>query len=227
MCFTPIISLTTAIIEFIIATFILVFFRKSLINKFFVTLIYVLGIYQFTEFMLCTSNNPLLWAKLGFIAYTFLPAIAMFYIIKYYFPKNKTSKAKFIYLIPIIFTVIALSLGEFIARAECSKFFVIIQSMMWSISPILHYSYGLYYGGSIILTSFLLLNKIKKEKNKIKKKLQINWLLAIVLSLVPALLLVSILPSLEIYFPSIYCEFAILFSIVALIAAKLDNRLKK
>ena len=77
MCFTPAISLTTALIEFIIATFILVKYKRYVVPVFFAILVYVLGIYQFTEFMLCTTNNAFLWAKLGFITYTFLPAIGL------------------------------------------------------------------------------------------------------------------------------------------------------
>jgi hypothetical protein len=227
MCFTPTISLLTAVIEFTIATIILIFFRKSLINRFFVSLIYFLGLYQFTEFMLCISNNPLLWSKFGFIAYSFLPGIAIYYISKYTFKNAKQKYLRLIYLLPIMFSVIALAFGEFITKVECSQFFVIGTNMLWTISPVLHSVYQVYYGGSIILASIFLLHKMKYEKNKTKKKIQISILTAILISLVPALILITILPSLEIYFPSIYCEFAILFSIAALIAAQLDKKLKK
>lgn len=226
MCFTPIISLTTAIIEFFIATFILIFYRKYLINKFFITLIYFLGLYQFTEFMLCISNNPALWAKIGFISYTFLPAIVVYYILKYIGKKDKKYFIA-VYLIPIFFSILALTMSNFISRAECSQFFVIGQNMLYSISPFLSAIYGLYYYGSIILSSILILKKIFKEKNKIKRKIDISIFLAILISLVPALILIIILPSIFPMFPSIYCEFAILFSIAALVAAKQNNKLKK
>jgi len=227
MCFTPTISLTTTIIEFAIATFILTFYRKSLVNRFFVILIYVLGAYQFTEFMLCVSNNPILWARLGFIVYTFLPAIAIYYILLYSKKINNKQYFKLVYLIPIFFSVIAFYFGSFISRAECSQFFVIGQNMLYSISPILSAFYGLYYYGAIILSAIFILKKAFNEKNKIKKYIAINIFLALMVSLVPALILIIILPAISIMFPSIYCEFAILFSIAALIAARLDNQLKK
>ena len=227
MCFTPTISLTTAIIEFAIATIILIFYRKSLINKFFITLVYVLGLYQFTEFMLCASNNPILWTKLGFITYTFLPAIAIYYCLKYTLKTNKQKYFSLIYLIPIIYSIITIFSKQFITERECSQFFVIGYTALYAISPLLSIIYNFYYAISIIVIIILIINKISREKNKIKKKIHLYLLLAIILSLVPAIILIIIFPSLEIMFFSIYCEFALLFGIAALIVARLDSKLKK
>lgn len=227
MCFTPTISLLTALIEFTIATIILIFFRKSLVNKFFVTLVYVLGIYQFTEFMLCVSTNPVFWSKLGFIAYTFLPAIALYYLARYSSKKENENFFKLIYIIPIFYTIVAITAKTFITKVECSQFFVIGRTALYAIDPLLSGIYSAYYAIAILLSFILILQKMLNERNKTKKKIQISILSAIFISLIPALILVVILPSLEIYFPSIYCEFAILFSIAALVVAQLDKKLKK
>ncbi len=48
--------------------------------------------------------------------------------------------------------------------------------------------------------------------------------MADLLSLLPALLLITILPSLSVMFPSIYCQFALICAILALIAVYLDNK---
>lgn len=226
MCFTPAISLTTAIIEFIIATFILLYFRKSLVNKFFAVFVYLLGFYQFTEFMMCISGMPALWAKIGFITYTFLPATGLYFIIRIINQKKKGHYLKLLYLPPIIFSLMALLSRNFVLQTECSKFFVNAQRLLSASFPAASIIYGIYYAGFIVLIEIFLLGKILIEKNKTMKKIQINIFAAVIISLVPALILISVLPSLAPMFPSVYCEFALLFSVAALIAAHLDSKLK-
>jgi len=223
MCFTPAISLTTAIIEFIVASIILIFFRKSLVNKYFSIFIYFLGFYQFTEFMLCTSNNPVLWAKIGFITYVFLPAMGLHFVMRFF---NKKFKYELLYIPPIVFSLIAIFAENFILRSECGSVFIIVKTLLFNssnwISSIL---YWLYYFGFILIIFFLLLIMIKKEKNKIKRKMEIVVFLALILSLVPAVILIMVFPLLNIMFPSIYCEFALLFTIAALIVSYLDSQI--
>ena len=121
MCFTPIVSLSTAIFEFVVATAILVFCRKSLINRFFPLLIYILGFYQFTEFMLCTSNYPFFWAKMGFVTYSFLPAVGLHFIMKL---TNRKCNYITIYMVPVIFSLMAFLKPGFIIESTCTTFFV-------------------------------------------------------------------------------------------------------
>jgi len=128
MCFTPAISLTTAIIEFILAILILSLFKRTIITKFSALFITVLGAYQFSEFMLCTSNNIQTWVILGFIIYTFLPAIGLHAIIK--FLKLKTKKW-LVYTPSIIFSLIALLYRNFVIEGSCSKYFVKVKTIFF------------------------------------------------------------------------------------------------
>jgi len=230
MCFSQTISLFTAIFEFVIATSILIFFRKSLINRFSVIFVYLLGFYQFTEFMLCKFNNPILWAKLGYVTYTFLPTIILHFTIKLNKqkkPNNKGNKSRanssllyILYVIPVIFSLIAIFTKNFVVTSGCSTFFVIIKLAKNQIHSIL---YTIYYFGFGALACFFLFKKLRKEKSFIKKKIYIIIILAAFVSLIAAKILIETLPSLNIMFPSIYCEFALLFSIAAIIAAELDR----
>lgn len=232
MCFSQTISLFTAIFEFVIATSILIFFRKSLINRFSVIFVYLLGFYQFTEFMLCKFNNPILWAKLGYVTYTFLPTIILYFTIKLNKQKKhsnngnksnanaKSSWPYILYVIPVIFSLIAIFTKNFVVTSECSTLFVIIKLAKNQIHSIL---YTIYYFGFGALACLFLFKKLRKEKSFIKKKIYIIILLAAFVSLIAAKILIEILPSLNIMFPSIYCEFALLFSIAAIIAAELDK----
>lgn len=225
MCFTPFISLTTAIIEFAVATFILIKYKKYFVPVFSAILIYVLGFYQFTEFMLCSSGNPFLWAKIGFITYTFLPAIGLHFILR--LAKNKKYN-KLIYLVPIFFAIITIITPNFIIKASCSKVFVIVQNVLASQNYAnLFPFYLIYYVGSILIIGIILLALIKKERNKLDKKIEELWFIAVLITILIPIILILIIPALEIKFPSIYCEFALLFTITALISSSLYAKKKK
>jgi len=222
MCFTPIVSLSTAIVEFVVATAILVFCRKSLINRFFPLLIYILGFYQFTEFMLCTSNYPFFWAKMGFITYSFLPAVGLHFIMKL-----TSRKCNYItlYMVPVIFSLTALINPDFIIESTCTTFFVIVTKDLFN--SLFSYIYGLYYFGFILLFCYFLFNSFNKEKDQLKRKLYAVIFAATLITLLPALVLFLIFPAFKVMFPSVYCEFSVLFTVAALIASYLDNKIQK
>jgi len=222
MCFTPIVSLSTAIFEFVVATAILVFCRKSLINRFFPLLIYILGFYQFTEFMLCTSNYPFFWAKMGFITYSFLPAVGLHFIMKL---TNRKYNYTTLYLVPVIFSLMALLKPDFIIESTCTTFFVIVIKDLFN--SLFSYIYGVYYFGFIMLFCYFLLNSFNKEKNQLKRKLYTVIFAAALITLLPAVVIFIIFPAFKIIFPSVYCEFAVLFTVAALIASYLDNKIQK
>jgi len=221
MCFTPIVSLSTAILEFVVATAILVFCRKSLINRFFPLLIYILGFYQFTEFMLCTSNYPFFWAKIGFITYSFLPAVGLHFVMKL---TNRKYNYITLYMIPVIFSLMAFLKPGFIIESTCTTFFVIVIKDLFN--SLFSYIYGLYYFGFIMLFCYFLFNSFNKEKNQLKRKSYAIIFAATLITLLPALVLFLIFPAFKIMFPSVYCEFAVLFTVAALIASYLDNKIQ-
>jgi hypothetical protein len=224
MCFTPAISLTTAIIEFTIATLILIRYKNYVVSGFWAIFIYLLGFYQFTEFMLCTSSNTFLWAILGFSATTFLPVIALHFVLRI----TKINFKKYlIYIIPIIFVILAIFNKNIIAKSGCTKFFVESASIFSGFPPTIYSAlYAIYYLGYVFLACFILFKYAKKEDKIDKKIFYIIAISLIVITLVPIILLI-ILPSIGVIFPSVYCEFAILFSIVALITCEIYDRKKK
>ena len=127
MCFNPQISIFTALIEFISATFIFIRFKKTIIIKYLTLIIFLLGLYQFTEFMLCTSYNIQLWGTIGFITYTFLPPLCLVFILKY--TKINFKKSFLFYLPAIAFSLIAIFTKNFIITGNCSTIFVAIQNI--------------------------------------------------------------------------------------------------
>jgi len=228
MCFTPAVSLSVAIIEWILATILLVFFKKTSLNKYFAWLIYVLGFYQFTEFMLCTSDNAFLWAKFGFITYTFLPAMVLHAVLRI---SRKNAKLFFIYLIPLAFSLIALVNPNFITGAKCTSVFVQVRlALIENPGPLqssVSWIYMAYYFGFMAIALGLMIKDYLHQKNRIKRKIRIVAFIGTFMMLVPTLLLMVILPSLDAGFPSVLCGFALFFAIATFIIAYLETKLKK
>lgn len=212
MCFTPQISLITALVEFILAAIILIKFRKSVISRYMGVLVLLLGFYQFTEFMLCISSNVNLWVRLGFVTYTFLPALLLHFILKLI----KTKQRLFIlYFIPIIFSIIAFLYKGFVVGGTCHSIFISVKLMYFN--PSYHFIFatihGVYYFGFIVLACMFAIRQIRREKDKSRKKLLIIGLAGVLLATIPAFLFLIIFPSFNIMFASVYCEFALLAAI--------------
>ncbi len=220
MCFTPVISLSTAIIEFFVATFLLFYYSKSNFRKITIFL-YLLGAYQFTEFMLCTSND-LIWAKLGFVAYTFLPAVALSFCLVYV---KKNSRNLLVFALPVFFSLFALLKPDFVTDATCGTYFILVKQLFYqTIYFVPSIIYFTYYFGFIAMTSYLLIQHYMNAKNSISKKIDLIVLFGIFVSLIPAIILLFIFPSLSMMFPSIYCQFAIIFTVCAMLVFYLENK---
>ena len=227
MCFTPIISISIAIIEFILATTLLLFFPKSKFRDFFAFFIYLLGFYQFTEFMLC-SGNAFFWATIGFITYSFLPAIALHAVLKIF---RKKFNIIWVYTIPLIASILAIITPGFIVQASCEKYFISIGTIITSTPSFLllvsFTIYVVYYFGFLALTYSIILKDYIKQKNKIKREIELVEMVGILLMTVPTLVLLILFPVFGIMFPSVLCAFAIFVAISAFIGVYLKGKLKK
>jgi len=221
MCFTPGISLATAIIEFIVATVMLYKFRKNYLVLYAAIFIYILGIYQFTEFMLCISGNPKLWAAIGFITYTFLPAMALYFTLRV----TKKIKLKVIFLIPLLFSLIPLIQKDFISLAYCSTIFVRVGFSLFR-NVYLSQLYMLYYYGFLVISCFTLVYYYLKSNKKNLKKIYLACFFAGIITFSLPVILVMILPEYGYMFPSIYCEFALLFTIFLYYASYISDKNK-
>jgi len=228
MCFSTTISLTTAIIEFALATILLLFFKKSVLRNFFIVFIYLLGFYQFTEFMLCFGSSPKVWALIGFVTYMFLPAIGVHGALKFL---NKKANLALIYFLPVLAALIAISTPGFIISASCDKVFVNVDTLIdFSKSFLINtlsWLYIAYYSGFILFSSLIMYKNYLKQKNKIKKKIEVTWMFGVLLMTLPALIFILIFPELRKTFPSVLCGFALLIAIAAFIAVYLESRLDK
>ncbi len=221
MCFTPAISLLIALFEWSVAGFLLFSKRKTQFPLTIPMFMIFLGLYQFTEFMLCITGSVHIWGRLGFIAYTYLPALGMCSAWDYC--NVKYNKA-LVVLTPTIFALFAIFKSDFILSATCTKYFVIIKNSFYGGSSLVYLIYVLYYFGTIVYIVRFLFQKYRAEKEKMQKRVYCCFLFGIVGSLLPALVLFIIFPGLGVIFPSLYCEFAVLFTITMLLAYHFDTK---
>lgn len=224
MCFTPKISLTTALLEFISAGFIYYRYPKSKLMSFFLVILIFLGIYQLSEFFLCVEGSLQIWGKLGFFAYTLIPAFVLYSVAaNYQFRK----KHLLIFLPSIYFITIALLDKNFVSYGVCSTLFVTIRNRFLDYDN--HYLsstlFADYYASYIALTCIFLLRKIKKS-SEIKEKLIYGLMMATIpLVIIPPLIFVILFPAFFISFPSIYCHFAMLITLTALIGLYYEDKI--
>lgn len=219
MCFTPALSLTTALFEFFIATFVLIYYKKARINIFLPLLLYLLGIYQLTEYFLCTTQQNL-WISIGFITYTYLPAIGLAFCLDYV---NKKYNRAILFLIPTLFSAFVFYEG-FVIHGTCGTYLVSIKHYFFGLYVIPMLLYLAYYFGTIAYITTLLVRHYQRARSKITKLIDADIIAGILLSLVPAVLLVLLIPSLYPQFPSLYCQFAAVFAVTILIAYYLDSK---
>lgn len=223
MCFTPKVSLITAIIEFVTTGYILLKFHKSIFARFIALFIFVLGFYQFTEYMLCTTNNIELWGKLGFVSYTILPAMGIHFLL---FFKVKPTKLLLIY-IPVVFYVIyAIFDTNFVTRGSCQSYFVNVENALdYTARPWFTLIYEAYYFVSIVFICTYSLISYLKERQQQLINFYLTILITTLITVIPPFLLTIVIPSQDKYFPSIYCQFALLYTIMAIIIVRIESKL--
>jgi len=227
MCFTPAVSLSIAIVEFILATVLLLAFPKTTLRDFSSVLIYILGFYQFAEFMICTSSNPFLWARLGFAAYTLLPAIGLNTALRFV---NRKPNYFLIYSIPAIFCIFALCF-PIIISTNCQPSFVEVHSLFnqanSSLNTLLFSVYTAYYFLFIVASCSLFYLNFRADKNKIKKRIDLIEILGVLLMTVPTIVFIIIFPYLGARWHSVLCAFAVFVAITSFIAVYLENKIHK
>src|SRR3989344_2013819 len=226
MCFTPIVSITIAIVEFILVATLLLFFPRTKLRNFFAIFIVVLGFYQFSEYMLCSSGNGFLWAIIGIITYSFLPALGLHAVLRIF---NKKLGLLWVYIVPVAVSAAAIFIPGFVIRAECEEFFIYVSTIMTLRDSLVHtipyLIYLLYYAGFIIISCFIIYKHYAFEKNHIKRKIELVEIFGVVSMTVPAFILIVIFPTFSLRFQSVLCEFAIFVAIAAFVGAYLESKL--
>lgn len=218
MCFTPEISFATFAIEILLGIWILKKNPKKTLNQIGAVILFLLGVYQLTEFMLCTSGNPLLWGKWAHLVYTFLPALSLHWV---YTLMRKKINLSLIYSLPIAFSILTIATVNFVKSATCDRYFI---TVFYELSQLWFYSYVFYYGIFMIIALVVLIKALVNEKNKNQRNIYAWGLVGFLAVTAPVYVLVLLFPVLNISFPSILCEFALLFGIAVVYTTHLVEK---
>lgn len=225
MCFTPYISLSTFVIEFLLAIFFLLKNPKDKLNRIVALLSLLLGIYQLNEFLICTTQINI-FTRLAMITTSILPAIGITYALIMWRKKLSYYWHLLIYS-PVVFFIVMFSMPLYYSTsASCGSVFVKYPSL-----GLLGDFYSIYYFGYIIASLILfyiagnfdashkiISQKIKSSKDyKYYKGLLSLGALGMLIFTVPTYIFLQFLPSLSIKFPSVLCEFALLLAIELII----------
>lgn len=224
MCYTPQVSLATALIEWILVVLMVKTFKKTLLRDYFAVLIVLLGVYQFTEFMLCTSGYAKFWATLGFVTYTFLPAICLDAVTRFL---GKRVHPAIIYAIPVLASAFTVFSGAFVTEAYCSLFYIRVLNMFNQAQGgylrVASLVYSAYYSGFIVLSGIMMLSARRKESDHRKKRLHLCVPVGILMMGIPTYLVMFVLSDTVYTFPSVLCHFALFFAMMAFLAVYYES----
>ena len=144
---------------------------------------------------------------------------------------KRTFNIIWVYVVPIIAALLAISIPGFIIKASCERYFISIDTIITSSPSFLLIGalaiYTIYYFGFLALVYYIILKDYIKQKNKIKREMELVEMVGILFMTIPTIILLLLFPVFGIMFPSVLCAFAIFVAIAAFIGVYLKGKLKK
>lgn len=203
-CFTPLASLATFIIEFALAFYAIFKFNTSKFARFGILILFLLGIFQLSEYLVCKSSMPLIWAKIGFIAITFLPPAGLSMVA---IAAKKNLWTAFGYIFAFVFSLAILFIPDIISSTTCPGKFVIFNTL-----ETFNIFYEIYYFAYIIIALSVLFAEF--GKNNSERGLY-GWMIAGYGSfLVPTIIIYILSEVARVGTVSVMCGFAVLFAMI-------------
>lgn len=216
MCFSPNVTLATFILEWVFALWAWLKFRMSLFGRLSITLLFLLGLYQLSEFAVCRGGNPLDWSRLGFAVVAFLPAIGMHLIsiLDLHHPGNTHVERVTTILVPLGYILASIWALVFLLEPGAIRSAICLPRFI-------QYGHGLrfwhwfsvYYATMLVWALVALAAIYERAINPLRSVS--GWLAVGYLSfIVPTYLVIFIIPTMYPGFPSVLCGFAIFFAII-------------
>ena len=207
MCFAPYISLSTFVIEVLLAIFFFVKNPKDKLNRIVAIISLGLGLYQLNEFLICITKVPV-FTILAMSVTAILPALAISFALVVWKKKLNSMWMMLIYS-PAIFFIIMFSVNTYLNNsAQCMSVFV-----QYPDSGLIGRFFELYYFVYILGAAALFNFSSTHSKSVPEKRISQLGLLSMFIFPVPTFIFLIFLPSLEVQFASILCEFALLLAI--------------
>lgn len=168
-------------------------------------LLFILGIFQLSEYLICKGVQPLLWSKIAFISIAFLPILGVHLISLI---TKKTIWTKIGYIIAVILSLIIIFVPDIFISTSCTGNFVIFDSL--GSYKLLHSAYYLLF---LIIGISMIFFHMRDKNNKKNKALY--WLaVAYAAFIVPATVVYIFITVTRTGVASILCGFAILTALI-------------
>ncbi|MDP2656106.1 MAG: hypothetical protein Q8P11_00910 [bacterium] len=205
-CFTPPVSLATFVIETAFAVYILARYRRDRFVYGVGAVLLCLGIFQLSEYMMCTGGDIWWWLRVGHVAITMLPPLGL-HLVRMETNSRGRMSVWIAYALATAFSIAFFILPDALNAVTCAGKFVAFHS-----DGIVNRTYGLYYLGILfwgIVELFIGL------KHKTGDSILMQWMIAGYASfLVPTAVVYVLVTQAHIGIASIMCGFAILLAMV-------------
>ena len=210
-CFSPLVMVSTFVVEIALAAFVLWKYRNTLLGRISAVLLVCLALFQLAEWMVCEGAlglDQITWSRIGFVAIGLLPALGL-HVVHIITGHRKSIVPTLGYLTTVAFSVYFLVATHGITGAVCGGNYVIFH-----VSPDAIRAFTFYYYSMLALGAGFALYWAASESNKnIKRALQ--WFVAgYAVFMVPTAIVNTIDPSTIAAIPSIMCGFAVLFAFI-------------
>ncbi len=204
-CFTPLVSLGTFIIEAVFSLYVLFKYRSTLMSRLCFALLACLGIFQLSEYLVCTISNGEKWIYLGFIAITFLPALGLH--ISTLIVKRQTN------ILWLSYSAVALIVGLLLLTPLYNLH---AQCMTNYVNVTMNFPYGLLFGIFYMYFMFYAIYFTYKHSRKPlgTKSVELWLILSYLVFIVPSALLYFARIIVKSSLPSVMCGFALLTAII-------------
>jgi len=222
MCFAPYISLSTFVIEFLLAAFFFFKNPKDNLNRMIALISLLLGVYQLNEFLICVTGLNF-FTKLAMSTTAILPALGITYALIVYRKKIKFYWHALIYAPAVFFILMFVISNYYKQSAICASVFI-----QYFGGGLLGMFFALYYLLYLIAGAVLFYFAASGAKSMYERRLAHLGMLGVFIFVVPTFVFLLFLPALEIQFASVLCEFALLLAIelVIILWYKDKHRLK-
>ncbi len=207
MCFAPYISLSTFVIEFLLAIFFLTRDTKDKLNQMIALISFLLGLYQLNEFLICITQAPV-FTVLAMSVTAILPALAVSYAMIVWRKKIRFFWWMMIYLPAVFFIVMFGAMNFYHKSAQCMSVFI-----QYPESGLIGQFFGSYYLIYLVAAVILFHLSSSNAKNIHDKRISQLGMLGMFIFTVPTFVFLIYLPSLKIQFASVLCEFALLLAV--------------
>lgn len=206
-CFSPEVMLATFVIELVLALYVYFRHRTGEFGRVVFAILLLLAVFQFAEYQICQDVFPLIWARIGFVAITFLPVLGLHLLA---LAGRPTDLVKAGYVLALSASVAMIFFPDIINGGVCWGNYVVFQT-----APEMQLVYGIYYFSFLFLGLFKAGEAAWDPQTPKAVKPMFYWFIAGYLAfLLPTGIAYALDDGTRNAIPSVMCGFALLYAFI-------------